>query len=362
MAIYQFLIATQGFAKSGIPGVSELRDSDGNLTGHLVGLFHRTVQFMEQGVKPIWVFDGKAPDLKADELEKRAALKEKAEEEKKEAEAAGDMERAKQLAGRSIRITKEMMADAKKLVKLLGVPMIEAPSEAEAQCAEMVKMGLAFGTGTEDMDALTFGSKYLLRGFNSKKEDITQIHLDEVLEGFGMNMDEFIDLCIMCGCDYTHTIGGIGPVKAFKLIEEHKNIEKCLEVIREQNADPNKKQKFIMPESFLYAESRQIFKEPEVIRDKEELEAQLKWSKPDSEALKAFLVEEKAFAENKVSSGLTKLQNCQGKVNQSRLDLFFKSAGVQSSTQSKVKGAKGGKAAAAGAKRGQSAGRGRGRK
>ena len=66
----------------GVPGVSELTDVDGNKTGHLVGLFHRTVQFMENGVKPVWVFDGKPPDLKAGELEKRKAAKEAAEEEK----------------------------------------------------------------------------------------------------------------------------------------------------------------------------------------------------------------------------------------------------------------------------------------
>ena len=92
------------------------------------------------------------------------------------------------MAGRSIRITSEMMADAKKLVRLLGVPVIEAPGEAEAQCAEMVKQGLAFGTATEDMDALTFGSKFLIRGFNSKKEPVTQVELEAVLEGFDMNM------------------------------------------------------------------------------------------------------------------------------------------------------------------------------
>ena len=132
MAIYQFLIATQSFQKSGAPGISELRDADGNLTGHLVGLFHRTVQFMENGVKPIWVFDGKAPDLKSGELEKRKALKQAAEEQKEQAIADGDMERAKQMAGRSIRITVDMMADAKKLIRLMGVPVIEAPGEAEA--------------------------------------------------------------------------------------------------------------------------------------------------------------------------------------------------------------------------------------
>lgn len=95
MAIYQFLIATQSFSKMGMAGISELKDADGNLTGHLVGLFHRTVQFMENGIKPVWVFDGKAPDMKSAELEKRKAQKIAAEEEKEEALAAGDMERAK---------------------------------------------------------------------------------------------------------------------------------------------------------------------------------------------------------------------------------------------------------------------------
>jgi len=87
---------------------------------------------MDAGVKPIWVFDGKPPDMKSAELEKRTALKKAAEEEKEVAIAAGDMERAKQMAGRSIKITSEMMADAKKLIELMGVPMIEAPGEAEA--------------------------------------------------------------------------------------------------------------------------------------------------------------------------------------------------------------------------------------
>ena len=83
-----------------------------------------------------------------------------------------------------------------------------------------------------------------------------------------MNMDEFIDLCIMCGCDYTNSIGGIGPIGAFKMIEEDKNIEAVLDKIRATNADPNKKKKYVIPESFLYEESRAIFKEPDVIRDK----------------------------------------------------------------------------------------------
>ena len=90
------------------------------------------------------------------------------------------------MAGRSIRVTKEMMEDAKKLLRLMGTPIVEAPGEAEAQCAALVKMGQAYGTASEDMDALTFGTKFLLRGFNSKKEPILMIDLEKILEGFKM--------------------------------------------------------------------------------------------------------------------------------------------------------------------------------
>jgi len=101
-----------------------------------------------------------------------------------------------------------------------------------------------------------------------------------VLEGFEMNMDEFIDLCILCGCDYTNNIGNIGPIKAFKLVSEHKTIERILEIVKENNEDEKKKQKFIVPDEFLYVESRQLFKKPDVIREKEEIEPLLKWNKP----------------------------------------------------------------------------------
>lgn len=113
-------------------GIGELRDSEGNLTGHLVGLFHRTIQFMENGVKPIWVFDGKPPDLKSHVLDQRKENKEKAEEEKQVLLDAGDLEGAKRMAGRSVRVTPEMMEDAKKLLRMMGTPVIEAPGEAEA--------------------------------------------------------------------------------------------------------------------------------------------------------------------------------------------------------------------------------------
>lgn len=136
------------------------------------------------------------------------------------------------------------------------------------------------------MDALTFGTKVLLRGFNSKKEPICQIDLKQVLEGFEMTQQEFVDLCILCGCDYTHTIGGMGPVTAFKLLKEHNTIEGVLEKVKDSNLDPNKKKKYMIPENFLYKESRELFLNPEVITDKKELEKMVEFDKPAEDELK----------------------------------------------------------------------------
>ena len=92
-----------------------------------------------------------------------------------------------------------MFADAKKMLRLMGMPIIEAPSEAEATCAALCKAGKVFATATEDLDALTFGTKILLRGFNSKKEPITEIDYNEMLKELNMTHAEFVDLCILCG-------------------------------------------------------------------------------------------------------------------------------------------------------------------
>ena len=132
-------------------------------------------------------------------------------------------------------------------------------------------MGLAYATASEDMDTLTFGCNLLLRGFNSKKEPITQIDLSVVLQEFKMNMNEFIDLCIMCGCDYTNNIGGIGPTTAFRIIEENRDIESALSKINRMNSNPSRRRAFIVPDSFEYEEARKLFKEPRVCKDEEEL-------------------------------------------------------------------------------------------
>jgi flap endonuclease-1 len=325
MAIYQFVAATIYSNKTGI---SQLTDSEGNLTAHLVGLLNRTILFLENHIKPVWVFDGKPPTLKEGELNRRKMMKEEAKEKLDIAQEEGKEEDIKKYGQRNLRVSKEMIEDAKKLVRFLGVPVVEAPSEAEAQCANMVKTGKAHAVGSEDMDSLTFGANYLLRGFNSKKEPITEISYVEALQALGLTPNMFIDMCILLGCDYTDHIEGIGPATGYNLIKQYNDIENVINHIKDVK-------KFKIPENFDYSAARNLFITPEVTDD-----VQLNWGTCDEPGLTQFLVEEKGFSTTRVATAIEKLKKIHGKPAQLVLEKFFGKATIVKRKSAEVKPAK----------------------
>ena len=71
-----------------------------------------------------------------------------------------------------------------------------------------------------------------MRGLNSKKEPIYEINYEEMIKELELTYDEFVDLCILCGCDYTDSIEGVGPITAYKFIKEFKTIEKVIEHVK----------------------------------------------------------------------------------------------------------------------------------
>ena len=261
---------------------------------------------MENGIRPAWVFDGKPPDLKKRVLDERKKKKQSAETSKSEAVETGDFDKALKFANQSVKITTQMLDDAKRLVKLLGLPMIEAPGEAEAQCSILAKAGKVYAVASEDLDCLTFGAPKLLRNFTSKDEPVTEIKLELVLKGLNLTMDSFIDLCILCGCDYTDNIDGIGAVKASKLICDYKNIEGVIKYVDEYNEDPKKKRKLIYDkDTFFYETSRSLFKSPDSI-DPQKLE--LLWKEPDFDGLKKFLTDERGFDSKRIDSASIRIK------------------------------------------------------
>ncbi|CAK9801209.1 Flap endonuclease 1 [Anthophora quadrimaculata] len=309
MCLYQFLIAVRSEG-------AQLATVDGETTSHLMGIFYRTIRLVEQGIKPVYVFDGKPPDLKSGELNKRAERRDEAQKLLQAAEEAGNVEDVEKFNRRLVKVTKQHAEEAKQLLQLMGVPYIDAPCEAEAQCAVLVKAGKVFATATEDMDALTFGCNVLLRRLTfseARKMPVQEFHFDKVLEGLELSHNEFIDLCIMMGCDYTSSIKGVGPKRAIELIKTHKSLEKIIE-----NLDTKK---FSIPENWNYQQARKLFQEPEVM-DPENIE--LKWSEPDEEGLVEFLCGNKQFNEERVRNGAKKLYKARNTSTQGRLDTFFK--------------------------------------
>ena len=309
MSIYQFLIAVRSDG-------NVLTNESGETTSHLMGLFYRTIRMLENGIKPLYVFDGKPPNMKSGELAKRTERRVEAETNLKAAEEAGDQENIDKFSRRLVKVTPQHNEECQRLLSLMGIPYVKAPCEAEAQCAELVKAGKVYATCTEDMDALTFGTGVLLRHMTfseARKMPIKEYHLKRVLEGLEMSMDEFIDLCIMLGCDYCPSIKGIGPMRAFNLIKEHKTIEKVLENIDQK--------KYIVPEDWLFAKARELFKEPEVTKGSD---YEFKWNAPDEEGLIKFMVQEKGFNEDRIRSSIKKIEKSRGTATQGRLDSFFK--------------------------------------
>ncbi|XP_033126076.1 flap endonuclease 1-like [Anneissia japonica] len=308
MCIYQFLIAVR------MDG-SQLTNDDGETTSHLIGMFYRTIRMIENGIKPLYVFDGKPPDMKSGELTKRKERREEAEKQLEKAKSEGDVETMNKFERRLVRVSPIHNEECQTLLKCMGVPFVKAPGEAEAQCAELVKAGKVYAVGTEDMDALTFGSNVLLRHLTSseaKKLPVVEYQLPLALSELEMTQEQFIDLCILMGCDYCESIRGIGPKKAIQLIKDHKCIEDIIEKVKD---------KYPPPENWLYKEARELFKNPDV---EEGSTFDLKWTDPDEEAVVEFLCTQKGFSEERVRNACKKLTKARKGSTQGRLDSFFK--------------------------------------
>ncbi|CAD7012091.1 unnamed protein product [Ceratitis capitata] len=309
MCLYQFLIAVRSEG-------AQLTTVDGEPTSHLMGMFYRTIRMLEHGIKPVYVFDGKPPDLKSGELAKRAERREEAQKALEKAEEAGNAEEVEKFNRRLVRVTKEHAREAQELLKLMGVPYVEAPCEAEAQCAALVKAGKVYGTATEDMDALTFGSSVLLRHLTfseARKMPVKEFNYEKILQGFELTSTEFIDLCILLGCDYCEGIKGIGPKRAIELINTYRDIETILKNIDQK--------KYTVAEDWNYQVARELFIKPDVT---DPMNIELKWTEPDEEGLVKFLCGDRQFNEDRVRAGARKIQKSKNTQTQGRLDNFFK--------------------------------------
>lgn len=226
-AIYQFLSTIR--QRDGQP----FTDGEGRTTSHLMGVFYRTTALLGDGVLPVWVFDGKPPELKAGTLRSRFVAKERAQAEWDAALARGDLVTAKRKAAQTSRLTPTMAQETMEMLAALGVPTVQAPSEGEAQASAMAAAGQAWAVASEDYDSLLFGAPRLVRGLaarggRSGQRSAQLIDHEQLLAELGISQEELLLIGILVGTDFNEGAEGFGPKKALKLVREHRGWEATL--------------------------------------------------------------------------------------------------------------------------------------
>lgn len=306
--LYQFLSIIRQ------PDGTPLKDSKGRITSHLSGLFYRTGKLIQRGIKPCYVFDGEPPEFKETTNKERRERRKEARKKYKEALERGDVEKAKKWAQQGAKVDEDIVEDSKKLLKGMGIPWIQAPSEGEAQAGFLAREGDVWAASSQDFDALLFGAPILLRNITitgkrklpGKKSYVEVkpevIRLKEVLEKLGIDRAKLILIGIMVGTDYNPGgMEGIGPKTGLELAKE-KDFQELMKHIKEKWSFDTSPEKIF-----------EFFRNPPI-----EKGYSLEWKEPDKEKVKRILCDEHDFSESRVGSTLKKIKELKG--TQSRLN------------------------------------------
>lgn len=300
---------------------SLLTDSQGNITSHLNGLFYRTTKLMLNNLKLAFVFDGKPPKLKQQEREKRQARKAQAKKEYEIAKEREDIEGMKKFASRTSSLTPEMVDQAKSLIKALGLPVIQAPSEGEAQAALMVKNKDAYAEISQDYDCLVFGVPRLVRNLtiSEKKKMPSKLSYEKVrpefillrdnLQEWKITQEQLVVLAVLIGTDFNPGgVPGIGPKKGLKLLYEYKTDYDAIfkKVKWNEHWDLDWKK---VVDTITNIPTTDDYK--------------LIWGKPDHDKVKELLCEQHDFSRERVQGVLDKFEETKKQRQQKGLGEFL---------------------------------------
>ncbi len=322
--LYQFLSSIRQ------PDGTPLKDREGRVTSHLAGALYRTANLVEAGIKPVFVFDGEPHPLKMETLAGRAARKEAAQEQYEEALAEGDLEKAKSKASQTSRLSSTMAEEAKALLRLLGIPVIEAPSEGEAYAAALCAAGVVHASCSQDFDSLLFGAPRLVRNLavTGRRKlpgkqvwvDISpeEIRLDEALAELELSREQLVDAALLVGTDFNPGIKGIGPKKAIQIIRAGGSLEEVLDRLAAGPDQVDKAwERALLEQGQALSDRdtiRQIFLNPGDVGQPE-----LRIESPDTEAVIDFMVTERAFSRQRVEGALDRYGAARGKAAQQSL-------------------------------------------
>jgi len=295
--LYQFLAIIRGMDGG------HLKDSQGRVTSHISGLFYRNVNLLELGMKLVYVFDGKPPELKTEEIRRRSEQRREAKDQYLRALQSGDMAQARKFAEASTVLRRDMVADAKSLLDAMGIPWVDAPSEGEAQASTMAMEGTVKAVASQDHDSIVFGAPTLVRNVTiSGKRRLPskgivinvvpeRITLSSVLAATGLTREQLVDFAILLGTDFNPDgFEGVGPVTALKYLKKYGRLDEVKELAPALEAVNYKG----IRDLYLNAPSTKG-----VVPE---------WKPMDREKVISFLVGEHSFSRERVEAALARVE------------------------------------------------------
>jgi len=301
-AIYQFLTTIRQ------PDGTPLKDSKGNITSHISGLFYRNINLILENIKLIYVFDGEAPELKQQTWEKRKQAKELAKEKYEKAIDEEDVESMGKYARADTLLDEQKIQESKELLTAMGIAIIQAPSEGESQASYLAQKKDIYAVSSQDYDCLMFKAPLLIQNLSlaRKRKTISGyrevfpqiIELQEVLKELKINQEQLICLGILCGTDYNQGgVKGLGPKKSLKIVQEYKTKEKIFKAIEQDEKYSKYELNFDWQIIYNEIQNPKINKNPKI-----------EFPKLDPEKIKEILLKYE-FSEKRINTQLEKLEN-----------------------------------------------------
>ncbi len=316
-ALYQFLTTIRQ------PDGTPLMDSKKRVTSHLSGIFYRNINLLNEGLRLVYVFDGKPPDLKYKTHFKRKESRDVAKEKYEEAKSGEDYENMKRYSSQMVRLNDEMIEESKELLVAMGIPVVQAPSEGEAEAAYLSRANKnIYAAVSQDYDSLLFGAENLVRNltisrkkktFNGYVEVLPElIGLELVLNHLEINLDQLICIGILVGTDYNpRGIPGIGQKKALDIAKKYKFPVEIFKSVEEKINSLPEEDKFDWKEIF------ELFRKPDVKN------YNIEFPQVDERKIKEILVERHEFSSERIDKQIDKLREVKEKLKQKDLGKWF---------------------------------------
>jgi flap endonuclease-1 len=272
-----------------------------------------------EGIKLIYVFDGKAPDLKKKTWEKRREIKERAREKYEKAVDEEDIDAMGKYSRGFATLDNEKIEESKELLKAMGIAVIQAPGEGEAQASYIAQSNKdIYGVSSQDYDCLMFKAPKLIQNLGMARRRKTAtgytevfpqlIELNGVLQELGIDHEQIICLGILCGTDYNPGgVKGLGPKKSLNIVKEYKTKEKIFEAIGKEEKLQKYQADFDWEAIYKEIESPNVDKEYKI-----------EFPKIDKEKIKEMLMKHE-FSEERINSQLDKIDEIKKKAAQRTL-------------------------------------------